>query len=192
MKKICILAVMAVMAVAASAQLYVGGSVGAWYNDNDGDDLTTITIMPEIGYNLNSKWAVGTTIGYQYQHLHSDLPVILGGDGSINVNLFTFAPYARYTFFKSGIVGLFCDGTVGFSAGKTSGELIDDDTACVWNIGFRPGISFTLGEHCSIVAHVGFLGYQGANNAAKDAGYNEEGGLRLSGNNLSFGFYYTF
>lgn len=185
MKKICILAVMAVMAVAASAQLYVGGSVGAWRDDNNsalGCATTQISIMPEIGYNLNDNWAVGTTIGYEYTHVTE-----------INTSLFNFQPYARYTFVKFDKVSLFCDGTAGFGVGKSSyKEGGSSKTASVWTIGFKPGIALNLNEHCSLVAHFGLLGYQGANDEAKDAGYSDQWGLNFSGNNLSFGFYYTF
>lgn len=179
MKKIFTLVVMAVMAVAASAQLYVGGEVSAWRND--GDHTTTASILPEIGYNLDEQWAVGTTIGWQHAH-----------QSGINNNLVVFHPYARYTFFKSGIVSIFCDGTAGFGAGKTSWDGGHSDTAWTWQIGFRPGVAFKCSDRFSVVAHFGFLGYNGANDAAKEAGYADEWGLRFSGNDLSLGFYVNF
>ncbi len=39
------------------------------------------------------------------------------------------------------------------------------------------------------MAHVGFLGYRGGNDAS---GYPDQGGIMLKGNDLSFGFYYNF
>ena len=50
-------------------------------------------------------------------------------------NRFQFAPYARYTFYKTGIVGLFVDGTIGIAAG-------DGDTG--FRLGLRPGLSLYL------------------------------------------------
>lgn len=171
---------MAVMAFAASAQLYLGGEAGVW-RDN-ADARTTATIMPEIGYNLSEKFAIGTTVGWN--HVHTT---------GINTNLVAFNPYARYTFFKSGIVGIFCDGTAGFGAGKTSYKNGgDSDTAWTWQLGFRPGVSVKVSERFSLVAHLGFLGYMGANDAAKAAGYDDQWGLRLNGNDVTFGFYYNF
>ena len=42
------------VAVAASAQVYVGGNVGIASTDNgDDDDVTTYKFLPEIGYNIN-------------------------------------------------------------------------------------------------------------------------------------------
>ena len=48
--------VAAVMAVSASAQVYVGGGVGIGSMDNGGDNnTTTYKFVPEIGYNFNSE-----------------------------------------------------------------------------------------------------------------------------------------
>lgn len=179
MKKYLLTAVLGLAGLAASAQAYVGGTVGAWRDNSE--KMTQIAIMPEVGYNLNNKFAVGTTIGWEYRH-----------KTDINTNLFQFNPYARYTFFKSGIVGIFCDGTVGFGVGKTSYKDYDSDTACTWQIGFKPGVSLALSDRFSVVAHLGLIGYKGANDAAKASGYHEEWGLHLTGNDLSFGFYYNF
>lgn len=179
MKKIILAAVMAVVACVANAQLYVGGELGVWRND--GTETTTAKILPEIGYNLNNQWAVGATLGWEHAHTHG-----------INNNMFEFLPYARYTFFRSGIVGIFCDGTVGFGAGKTSWDGGHSDTAWIWRIGFRPGVSLKCSDRFSVVAHIGMLGFFGANDAAKAAGHADEWGLNFSGNNLSLSFYYNF
>lgn len=184
MKKLFAMAIVALASAfgAQAENLYVGGEVGFMH---DGDKNTNaLSILPEIGYNLNSHWAVGTTIGWQYTHF-------CGRD--LSTNLFRFNPYARYTFFRSSnnLVNLFVDGTVGVGLGWTSYKDDDTDAACVWEIGLKPGIAINLTDKFSIVAHVGMLGYQGVNDAAKPA-YHSKGGLDLSGNNLSFGFYYNF
>ncbi len=44
----------------------------------------------------------------------------------------------------------------------------------------------------SLVAHVGFLGYQSGNRPAKRNGTPENWGLDLNSNNLMLGFYYHF
>lgn len=186
MKKICLVAIMAVMAFAAKAQLYVGGEIGVWRADGGDNNTarTTAAIMPEIGYNLNEKFAVGTTIGWEHSHVTGK-----------SYNMFGFNPYARYTFFKSGIVSIFCDGAVGFGAGKTSykdDNNKDSKTAVTWEIGLKPGVAFKCSDRFSVVAHLGMLGYQGANNAAKDGGAVDQWGLMFSGNNISLGFYYNF
>ncbi len=179
MKKIFALALFAVMAISASAQLYVGGSLKAW---RDGTDhVTTAAILPEIGYTYSDQWAFGTVIGWDHTH-----------ETGITTNLFKIEPYARLTYFKSGIVGLFVDGGFGLGFGKTKFGGESSDTATTWNIGFQPGVSLAVSEHCSFVAHFGFLGYKGANDAAKEGGHPDEWGLNFSGNDLKIGFYYNF
>lgn len=180
MKKIILVAVMAVMTLAASAQVSLGGKVSAW-RESGNNAKTTVAIMPEVAYSLSDQWSIGTTIGWEHTHLTG-----------INTNVVDFQPYARYTFFKSGIVGLFVDGTAGIGAGKTSYDHGDSSTAVIWEVGLQPGVSFKVSDHVTLIAHVGLLGYEGANHAAKDAGYKDQWGLNLDGNNLSIGFHYAF
>lgn len=183
MKKIIAFAIAAIVSLGAAAQdnnIYVGGSIGAWRNGTD--HVTTMSILPEVGYNLSDRTAIGTTIGWTYFH----------NSEKVTTNLFQISPYYRYTFFKSGIVGLFVDGTAGIGVGRTSYDGENGKAAVTWEIGFKPGISVALSDKCSVVAHVGMLGYQGANHAAKDGDAKEGWGFMLDSYNLSFGFYYTF
>lgn len=190
MKKIYALAIAAIAAIGGSAQaadgLYVGGNVGFWHESGNGNEASTneFSIIPEIGYNLNSKWAVGTTIGIDHKHW-------CGAEKSNT--MFEFYPYSRYTFYRSSAnkVQLFCDGTVGIGVGTTSQYGVDN-TAVTWGIGLKPGVAFNVTEHFSVVAHVGFFGYEGANKHAKAAGYHDQGGLKFDTNNLQLGFYYNF
>lgn len=181
MKKILMMAVMAVMALGASAQWYVGGSLNFGQTKSDGVKTTTYGIAPEVGYNFSEKWAFGGILDLGYTKI-TDVKTTL-----INVN-----PYARYTYFKSDVVSLFVDGTVGLGFGwsKAGGE--KSDTAVAYSIGLKPGVAFNFNEHFSLVAHIGLLGYQGGNDTYKDAGLPEEWGLHLNGNALSLGFYYNF
>lgn len=183
MKKILLLAVVAMMAISASAQnWYLGGSIAAW---RDGSKLqTNLKILPEIGYNLNDNLAVGAVVGWDYYHQQGS-----------NLNLFTVNPYARINFVKVDRVKLFCDGGVdlGFGSAHADGE--SSDTAVTYGIGFKPGVSFAVSDNVSLVAHFGFLGYKDGNDTAKEAGrivgYEYGWGFRFS-NELSFGFYYNF
>lgn len=186
MKKIVFIAIMAVCSLCASAQYYAGGALGFWHKDEKGVATNSLTILPELGMTLNDNWGIGATIGYTYNHLCGI---------SVSSHLFEFNPYARYTYFRSdnGLVNLFVDGNIGFGAGWTHYKDGDDSkTACTWQIGAAPGIALNLTKRFSLVAHVGFLGYKGANNAAKAGGHVDEGGLLLNSNNISFGFYVNF
>ena len=158
---------------------------GFWHESNDDLSLNTLTILPEVGYNLNSNWAIGASFGYQMKHLC----------GVASTHIFQISPYARYTYFRTSnnLVNLFLDGGVGIGLGWTSYKNGDDsDTACIWNIGIKPGIALNFTERFSLVAHIGMVGYQGANDAALSGGYERQGGLLLNGTNLDLGFYVNF
>lgn len=191
MKKILTLAVVALAGVlgANAENWYVGGNVGFWHESGNGSEASTneLYIQPEIGYNFNQTWAVGVGIGYDYKHYCGT---------KTSDNYFNFNPYARWSYFRTSnnLVQLFVDGTVGIGAGSRDVDVdgYKSHTAFTWEIGLRPGVAFNLTNKFSVVAHLGFLGYQGANNTAKAMGHHNMAGLRLSSNDLTLGFYYNF
>lgn len=181
MKRSLFAAALLLASIAASAQLYVGGTVGL--NRNTSDNVTEFMITPEIGYNYNSTWSFGAGFGYSYRY-----------DSGIKSNVFEVSPYARYTYFRSSknLVSLFVDGGVDLGIGKVSYKHADSKTAVIFGIGFKPGVSFNITDNFSLVAHFGFLGYYGGNHAAQDAGNPERFGFDFSTRSLDLGFYYTF
>lgn len=193
MKKILTLAVIAMASVfgANAGDGYIGGSLGFMHSSERNDAGYKVTtnefnILPEIGYNLNSQWAIGTTIGYDYTHW-------CGADMSLH--MFEFNPYARFSYFRSSnnLVQLFVDGGAGIGLGSFDyGDDRDTHTAVTWNVGFRPGVAFNFTDSFSVVAHIGFLGYKGANNAAFDAGQPRQGGIMFDTRDLTLGFYFNF
>lgn len=180
MKKLFSLIAVAFVAMSVNAQVYVGGSLGidAWSSQKNAGDRseTTFTILPEVGYNLNDEWAVGTVIGYV-----SDKWTGVNG---ISESAFTFNPYARYTYLKAGKVSLFVDGGVDFTTASKAD----------WNelaIGLKPGLAVSLSDNISFVSHLGFIGYDVLNPDGDDNNTSKFG-LDLSGNNLTFGLYFNF
>lgn len=180
MKKLFSLIAVAFVAMSVNAQVYVGGSLGinAWSSQKNAGDRseTTFTILPEVGYNLNDEWAVGTVIGYV-----SDKWVGVNG---ISESAFTFNPYARYTYLKAGKVSLFVDGGVDFTTASKAD----------WNelaIGLKPGLAVSLSDNISFVSHLGFIGYDVYNPDGDDNNISKFG-LNLDGNNLTFGLYFNF
>ncbi len=54
------------VAVCANAQVFIGGTAGIASTGGEHlSDETTFKILPEIGYNINRNWAVGTVVGYE-------------------------------------------------------------------------------------------------------------------------------
>ena len=172
MKKIAVFLFVAMVALSAKAQVYVGGSLGFWHND-DGKGKTTSIIAPEIGYNINPKWSIGGTVILSHTKLDK-----------YNTNGFGIAPYARYSYYENERVRLFVDGGFGLSSKK---EFNSDEREGGFEIGLKPGFSLKLNDKFSVLAKCGFLGYR------DDYLMGEDGtGLSLSGENLSFGLYYQF
>lgn len=179
MKKFLLLATMAVMTLGASAQnWYAGGQLtfGRTTDSASGVKSTQVTVLPEIGYNISDNFAVGSVLGVSYRKA--------GGEEK---TIFKVNPYARYTYLQTGNLRLFMDGGVDLGIGRAHGS-----TAVEYGIGIRPGISYNLTDNFSLVAHMGFLGYQSGNRPAKNNGANENWGLNLNSNNIMFGFYYNF
>lgn len=161
MKKFLMIAVMAVAAISANAQkFYVGGQVEV---NAVVDGETTFAILPEIGYNISDKWAIGTEIGYEKK---SDL---LKG--------FSLNPYARYTFAKCGSVNFFADGQLGVFIPS------EGDTAV--GLGIEPGIAINVCKSMFLVAKTNLLSWshRGDTNVISFLGKTTE---------LSFGAYFKF
>jgi len=177
MKKITLFLFMMLAAMAAKAQIYAGGSLGFWYDNGDdgGVETTTFTISPEIGYNLNSKWAIGMALGFSH--------ITASDEAKVKTTGFAIAPYARFSFYENKMVRLFIDGGFGFST-------VNSDVAKTVNgieAGFKPGIALKLNEHFSLIGKVGFLGYRDDYISGADGQ-----GLALSSEDLSLGFHYEF
>lgn len=180
MKKILLAAVVAFSSLAASAQIWVGGSLGANFTTPDFDGAETLsefTISPEVGYTLSDKWDIAVAINTN----------LASYDGE-SATSFAIEPYARYTFANMGNVSFFLDG--GFSFGTT--EKLDGETGKAtegqdaFTVGIRPGVKFAVNEKLGLVAKLGWIGYENV----KDS-YSKFG-LNVSGAALSFGAYYCF
>lgn len=181
MKKFLLLALVAVMGLGVSAQdskWYAGGQLtfGRTTQSASGVKSTQVTVLPEVGYNVSDNFAVGAVAGVSYRK-----------SGGEEKTVFKVNPYARYTYYSYDRVNLFVDGGVDLGIGRADGS-----TAVEYGIGLRPGVSFSINDKFSLVAHVGFLGYQGGNKPAKRNGAPENWGLDLNSNNIMFGFYYNF
>ena len=101
MKKILMTMAAMVVAISASAQVYVGGGMAlASQKDGKADSKLQYKLVPELGYQFNKEWEAGVTVGWEGVE-----------DGA---HTFELAPYARYNFCTSKLVDLFLEGTVGY------------------------------------------------------------------------------
>lgn len=178
MKKIFMTLAAAVLAISASAQVYLGGAAGLTSVSHDGNSTTNFVIMPEIGYNLDDNWALGISVGYGES-----------GKDATKVKTFIVNPYARYTFAKFSKVNLFVDGGFSFENvdSKSLGYKVN-----TWGIGLKPGVAVNLNEKFSLVAHLGYLGYESAKPDFDGAKATNTFGLSVDATTVNFGFYYNF
>ncbi len=184
MKKIMMTLAAVAVAATMNAQVYVGGGLG-FQTSKQGDDKNTfVTVMPEIGYNLDENWAVGITLGYGHS---KDTTKENNKKVSVKTDVFRIAPYARYTFAKFDKVNLFVDGGVDYVYTK-----MGDVKNNTFGVGLKPGVAVNLNEKLGFVAHVGFLGYAYSKDKYDGAEAENTFGFDLDGSNLSFGVYYNF
>jgi len=181
MKKVMMTLVAAMLTVAASAQVYVGGSLGIGSVKLGGNDAeTTFKIVPEVGYNINDEWAVGLAIGYQQG------ACTLGkGEYAQNVDakVFGVSPYVRNTFLRTKYVNVFVDGGLGYENIKDHGNN--------FMVGLKPGVAVNFNDKLSFVAHIGFIGYE-TFSPKGDGKSSNTVGVDLDGNNITFGLYWNF
>lgn len=156
MKKFILTAIVAVIAVSANAQMWIGGEIGlnTVKTSFDGTELSknsNVKVLPEIGYSLNENWDVAVCLGYE----HAEGTQIAGVKVNC-ANSFAINPYARYTYAKVGDLKFFVDG--GFTYGFVHEQGVDDNLN-LWNVGLKPGLAYSLSPKTTLVAHVGDLSY---------------------------------
>lgn len=176
MKKIVLTMIVACCTMAANAQVWLGGSLG--FNltcPEGGDDVTTIVVAPEIGYNLSEKWGIGVAL---------EETAILA-DGS-NVNAFYITPFARYSFARVGIANFFVDGGIQVGTQNFNSDYAKTDSHTAFGLGIRPGVKVELNHHLALEAKTGYLGCRVITDVATQVG------LGVNGEDLSFGLVYEF
>lgn len=168
--KACIIILGLLLASLAMAQVpenrfFVSGAVSYWRES----DETSFRIMPAVGYTFNDRWAGGVELSYA-----SDV-----------ADNYSIAPFARWTYFRKGSVGLFLDGTVGYSYAN-----LDGGQSSGWEVGLKPGLIWNLNEHFHILTKLGFLGYR---DNFRVMGVKSNGfGLRFSSETLVLGMQFSF
>ena len=176
MKKFILMAVMALSSLAASAQLYVGGSVDLSLRDTkvgkaDSYSTTFFGVAPEIGYNINKEFAVGLGIGYNTTKVGNADAV---GD-------FFVSPYLRYTFFHGRPCNVFADAFFRYDS--------YDPGSNGWELGIRPGLAFNLGANWTMTATTTLFSY---GQAGEDPNKVKTTTFKFTPSNVALGFYYNF
>lgn len=175
MKKIFASLVVLFVSVAVNAQVYVGGGINFSNVENTTTDskTTTFAIKPEIGYKLDSKWAIGTALDFEFIT-----------EGNNDATAFAVSPYVRYNAFKIGAVTFFADAGFEIAAVKIK----DGDSYSGWAVGILPGVSVDITKKLTFVAHAGGIGYFDTEDINNRKGF--EAGL--STEDLTFSLLWNF
>lgn len=172
MKKIFMSLAVALVSLCASAQVYVGGTMGISSNKiGDGDSKVAYKFLPEIGYQFNKQWSVGLEFGLQKGN-----PCTISAVG--DQTTYEVAPYVRYNFVNSKLFDVFMEGTVGYGR-------VNKVNADIFEIGIKPGVALNLSDKFSLITKVGFLGYRGY--SPEHGKSSSTFGLDLDGTNIQFG-----
>lgn len=172
MRKLLAILMLVCISLGASAQAYVGGTVGIGveHASADGGSVTNsaFLIAPEAGYYFNPTWAVGASVGVKYQDL--------GGTGVTTVSVL---PYLRGTFAHAGIIDFFGELAMGYEHQSAGGSGVGGFVAAL-----RPGMLINLNDHFALTLRTTLLRY---------AHYDGVNGIGFALNtNLELGLQYTF
>lgn len=192
MKKILMTLAAVAVATTMNAQVWFGGQIGFTQDHVSNSKVSTndLFVKPEIGYNLDDKFAVAVALGYQYQ----------GTTGVAHTNTWSIQPYLRYTFVKAGNFAAFIDGGLTYSTAHEKGLKKNTNSLGVF---VKPGIAYNVSEKVTLVAHLGNLdggayfkhSWNGefagdTKYPAQASSHSNHWGLQLL-NGISFGAYYN-
>lgn len=129
--------------LAANAQVWVGGGLGASIQKNH----TSLAIAPEVGYAINDQWQIALGAGYGFNQTKVD---VLGETITTNTNTLALQPYVRYVATTIGKFSLFFDLCGDFG-------LLDD--AREYAVTVQPGIAWMATDHWTAAFRFGKVGY---------------------------------
>ena len=188
MKKIMMVAALAVASLSASAQVYVAGGVSfdSYKNENVSKDTkTTIALRPEIGYKLDDQISFGIGLGYSHSK-----------QGDFKNDMFSIDPYLRYTFARWNNVSFFGEVGFGYKHTEETEEITNNVEAKSkensWYIGVKPGIAIDLTKNFTFLTKIGWLGYKSSKPDVDGAKSSSDFGLKLSGEDIQFALQYNF
>ena len=187
--RILVIAFLMTISFAASAQIYVGGSIGGSYAKVESTNAKswTIDISPEVGYIFNENWAAGARITYgkSVQEINSQYL----DKKTTNISLFSINPYAVYAPLKFKNFAVCAEMGASFTP-KSSGR-----NYSLYSLYVTPLLTYTVNDHIILKTGLDFakLSVSGDTNGTFKFGVSAGGDDVLSiSDNLSIGFVYRF
>lgn len=187
--RLLVIAFLMTISFAASAQIYVGGSIGGSYAKAESTNAKswTIDISPEVGYIFNENWAAGVYISYgkSVQEINSEYL----DNKTTNVSLFTINPYAVYAPIK------FHNFAVCAEMGASYTPKLSGANYSFYSLYVTPLLTYSVNDHIILKTGLDFakLSVSGDTNGTFKFGVSAGGDDVLSvSDNFSIGFVYRF
>lgn len=192
MKKVLFLSILfSFMTLAASAQVWIGGEL--YFKSNSAslgglevNSNKSLGILPEVGYQLNDKWAVA--LKAEYSHSNDGTVSLTDQTLTGNINKFSVIPFVRYTIYKTNNFSFLLDGGVGYSLLDISGY----NNVNSFSVAVSPALAYDLNDHWGLTAHLGRVGYEHQwTEIRKEKLKNNDFSFDIFGG-LTFGIHYKF
>ena len=174
---------------AASAQIYVGGSIGGSYAKAESTNAKSwsIDISPEVGYVFNENWAAGARISYgkSVQEINSQYL----DKKTTDVSLFTINPYAVYAPIK------FHNFAVCAEMGASLTPKLSGADYSIYSVYVTPLLTYSVNDHIILKTGLDFakLSVAGDTNGTFKFGVSAGGENALNlAEDFSIGFVYKF
>ncbi|MDR0365124.1 MAG: porin family protein [Bacteroidales bacterium] len=154
MKKILLVVVLVCVGMAASAQFYLGGSLGLGLSstlNNDGDKLgihMNISLMPDFGYSFNDRWDLGIVGGYGVS-----VNKLKDSDNTVISGNYAISPYVRYSFLRFGKFKVM--GKAKFYCANNNNEI--DTKKFTTGLNISPVLGYNLSDHIILLANLNFF-----------------------------------
>lgn len=187
--RLLVIAFLMTISFAASAQIYVGGSIGGSYAKVESTNAKSwaIDISPEVGYIFNENWAAGVYISYgkSVQEINSEYL----DNKTTNVSLFTINPYAVYAPIK------FHNFAVCAEMGASYTPKLSGAKYSMYSAYITPLLTYSFNDHIILKTGLDFakLSVSGDTNGTFKFGVSAGADDVLSvSDNFSIGFVYRF
>lgn len=222
MKKLFITIAFVAAAMFASAQLYVGGSLGFGMENGkykwEGDGTTveqdlaktfSFTFAPEAGFMFADNMGVGLQLLFGLNKVSSkDYTYDPAADVSVKTTTIGFAPYFRYVFAEVDNFKFYADARLAYQMSKPKTEWKQDGTTVTndgskttdFGFGIVPGMAYQLTDNISMNCALNILelGFQTEKSVEKvddettTRKYTDFGFGVNYATPITIGFFYTF
>ncbi len=186
--KITIILLSLTFSIAASAQVYIGGSVGGAYTDspNTNSRSWAVSINPEAGYSFGN-WAVGGRVTYGKSESKIESPYLK--ETKTELSLLTINPYAAYSFLRLGNIAVCAELGLQFSPEQNGAEY------STFGAYITPLLTYSINEHLILKTSLDFAGLAVSGSSDGNIAFagvlGGDDAIRF-GEDLSIGFVYRF